>query len=364
MNEQQSAPMTEIASAYKISYHVEKMDAYLKGGRISPATLELDITSRCTRTCADCPSGRGADNHHLSLEFVGKLLLSLEGQTRGLLLTGGEPTMSPIFPEVLRLARERGFLDIAVVTNGALLHRERVAEALLSYASTIRLSAYDWDGGSFEEMAPILGKIEALRRRVDEAGSALKIGVSALTSTERAQTLVALAERVRAAGAHWIYFHPMCTGWGSNDLAQVNQAGVPETLAGYLSLLSHSNGFEAFVSASRYSSSELKFRGYHAAHFMLVVGADGLNYLAPEVKYHPDHVIADLGGEWSDDFLWQSPRIEKIRSVSSLSYKALRSRHRGVLYNDLIERIRGDELSAEERGMLEGPMRFRFPHIL
>ncbi|MEW6366320.1 MAG: radical SAM protein [Acidobacteriota bacterium] len=364
MNEQRLGPAAEIASAYKISYHSEKIAAYLKGDRIFPATLELDITSRCTRVCADCPSGRGGEGHNLSVGFVGKLLASLEGQTRGLLLTGGEPTMSPIFPDVLRLARERGFVDVAVVTNGSLLHQERVVEALVSYASTIRLSAYDWDGGVFEEMAPMLGKVEALRRRVDELGSALKIGVSALTSKDRAHVLPALAERVRSAGAHWIYFHPMCTGWGSNDLAQVNQAGVPETLAGYLSLLSRSNGFEAFVSKSRYSSSELKFHGYHAAHFMLVVGADGLNYLAPEVKYHPDHVIADLGNEPSENFLWESPRLEKIRPVSSMNYRALRSRHRGVLYNDLIERIRCDELSAEETGILEGPRKYRFPHIL
>ncbi len=49
-----------------------------------------------------------------------------------------------------------------------------------------------------------------------------------------------------------------------------------------------------FTSSDRYVDTGLSFDGYHAAHFLLVVGADGMNYLGAEVKYQPQYAIADL----------------------------------------------------------------------
>ena len=49
---------------------------------------------------------------------------------------------------------------------------------------------------------------------------------------------------------------------------------------------------------------ELRFSAYHAAHFLLVVGADGKNYLGAEVKYQPAFILWDLKNNWREDFLW------------------------------------------------------------
>jgi hypothetical protein len=108
----------------------------------------------------------------------------------------------------------------------------------------------------------------------------------------------------------------------------------------------------------------LKFNGYHAAHFLLVIGADGKNYLGPEVKYQPHHVIADLGVRWRDDFLWEEQRLVRANFVNSRTYPAIQSRHRGVLYNHFIEQLKRDEepaLTKLERASVRG---FLFPHIL
>lgn len=356
--------MFQIASAYKIAHHRARLDAYLKGEPIFPVTLELDITSRCTRICPDCPSSRGKRIFDLDGDFIDRLLASLEGQTQGLLLTGGEPTSSPRFAAVLALARTRGFREIAVVTNGTRLHRDDVLDALVSHASTIRISLYDWEAGTDVGWRTTLNRIEGLRARIDRTGSPLRIGVSALTSKDRAHLLPRIAESVRAAGAHWIYFHPACTGWDDGCPAQVDQDGVLESVDTYQKTLRPSAGFEALISRSRYSDTDICFSAYHAAHFLLVIGADGLNYLGPEVKYQPRYVLADATEGRCPDFLWRAERLGKIAAIKGDRYSAVKSRHRGVLYNDFVERIIDTRLTQEERSILRAPDSFLFPHIL
>ena len=350
--------MTEIASALKIAYHRSRLDEYLSGRPIFPVTLELDLTSSCTRFCSDCPSSRGKADQNLSFGFVQSLFMSLKGQTRGLLLTGGEPTMSPLFPRVLELARQCSFKEIAVVTNGSLLDRGAVAEALLKNASVIRVSLYDWSSKSCGGIASTLRRITSLRNAIERNGSSLQIGVSVLTSDKRAGVLGQLAASIRSAGAHWIYFHPKCTGWDLGSPDQVNQGGVLQAVQ-YCRTESPED-FGVYLSRSRYERDSLSFRGYHAGFFLLVIGADGKNYLAPEVKYQPRHVISDVIGEGVSDFLRGTARLKRMQSVDSRTYPALASRHRGVLYSNLIEQLK----SKENGNGLNGSPGFRYPHIL
>jgi GTP 3',8-cyclase len=348
--------VTEIASTRKITYHAEKLQAYLRGEPIFPATLELDLTSVCNRRCANCPSTTTLPAYSLSTDFVSRLFARLEGQTRGLLLTGGEPTLAHNFAETLALARTRGFRDVVVVTNGSFLGEEKIAQALLKHASAIRISLYDWNAKSCSGMAPTLKRIETLRSRIEREGSSLQIGVSALTSHENVAALNIVARAVASAGAHWVYFHPTCTKWELGTPVLMDQQGVLEQTTACRR--AQTDGFRAFVFSERYTSGEIEFEGYHTSHFLLVVGADGMNYLGAEVKYQPAHIIADVAGDWRDDFLWQSERLERIRAVNSRTFPAIGSRHRGILYNNLIEQMRQTDALPVTQDT------FLFPHIL
>jgi len=348
--------MVDVASAFKVAGHGDKITAYLNNEPIYPATLELDITSACTRECADCPSSRSRAHQNLSLDFIERLFDSLSGHTQGLLLTGGEPTMATAFPQVLAMARRYGFTNLAVVTNGSLLDSEKVAESLIAHATAVRVSSYDWSEESCDGLEPVLEKVTTLRGRIDESGSPLRIGVSALTSADRVPALDQVARATRSAGAHWIYFHPMCTEWRSGSPTRVDQTGVLGAIESCR--LENNSEFQVHVSPQRYVFDELVFNGYHAAHFLLVIGADGLNYLGAEVKYFPGYAIADVAGNWRRDFLWQPERLKRIAEVNHRNYRAINSRHRGVLYNHYIESLKHQ---AEER---REPTTFQFPHIL
>jgi len=354
--------MPQIASTFKIAYHKEKLESYLCNEFIFPVTLELDLTSACNRKCPNCPSTTNLPSYTLETNFIECLFSCLEGQTKGLLLTGGEPTMAANLPETLRMARRYGFVDVVVVSNGTFLDEENVANALLTDASAVRLSMYDWTTESSEGLYPTLNRIETLRSRIDREDSKLHIGVSALTSKENANALPALSQKALSAGAHWIYFHPLCTKWDTGSPIRVDQRGVLNRIEECQ--VSQLDGLGVFVFHDRYKESKIEFNGYHATHFLLVVGADGMNYLGAEVKYHPQHIIADVAGNWSKDFLWEKQRLQRIKAVNSEIYPAIGSRHRGVLYNDLIEQLMQLGQGTSDKWFSFLKDEFLYPHIL
>lgn len=354
--------MPDIASAFKIVYHQDKLESYLSNESVFPVTLELDLTSVCNRKCPSCASTTNLPSYNLETHFIEGLFSRLEGQTQGLLLTGGEPTMAPDFPEVLHMARRYGFIDVAVVTNGTFINEEKVAGALLTDASAVRLSLYDWSAECCEGMDPTLKRIETLRSRIDREGSRLQIGVSALTSRENANVLGVVSQKAQGAGAHWIYFHPLCAKWDTGSPLRVDQEGVLNRIGECQTV--QSNGFRVFVCRDRYDETKIEFNGYHAAHFLLVVGADGMNYLGAEVKYQRRHIIANLTHHWTPDFLWQNQRLQRIQRVNSRTYPAIGSRHRGVLYNHLIEQFVPLGRKAPDKFPPISKDTFLFPHIL
>lgn len=82
------------------------------------------------------------------------------------------------------------------------------------------------------------------------------------------------------------------------------------------------------------------------------------------MKYQPQHAIADLAGQWYDGFLWQKQRLKRIQSVNSKTYPAIDSRHRGMLYNDLIEKLMKRNRDDLDVMLTMSPNGFMFPHIL
>jgi MoaA/NifB/PqqE/SkfB family radical SAM enzyme len=349
-----------VGSHAKVAVHRQRIETYLKTGKIYPVSLELDLTSRCNRDCADCPSTRASANHFLDWEFVNTLLTRLEGHTRGLLLTGGEPTLSPLFDRVLALAREKGFENIALVTNGARLEDPAIYEALLTHGSTIRLSLYDFRGGKCGGGIESLGKIRWLRDSIDRKNSRLQIGVSILTDESRLEILSDQVRQVIEAGAHWIYFHPLCRGWGRGAPQMTPQGRVTDILESLKN--DYEESIRLYYTPDRYRDYPLNWEHYHGAHFLMIVGADKKNYLSAELKYQPDHIIADLGDDLPENFLWEPERLERLNAYNSRTYPALGSRHRGSLYSDFIHRLKTRPDIYRE--FQNTRYRAEFPHIL
>lgn len=352
-----------IFATSKVSLHQERINAYLKGERIYPITVELDLTQCCTRDCPECPyrSSRTA-GLTLQLPFLEKLFGILGRHTPGLVLSGGEATFVPHFPETVKLAREKGFREIAVISNGTRLHIPEVQDALLEYVTSIRISMYDWQDGDSASFDAILKKIDLLRNRVAREGSKLEIGASMLTRSEWANRIKPTGLKVLQSGVDWLYFHPFCIDWDKGSPTKADQAGVLEAI----SELEAESPARASIQVpyERYLTIPLHFNKLHGAHFLIQIGADGINYAGPECKYHEEYALLDLNTDLTEDFLWHEERIARIERINSGNYRVIGTKHRPPMFSDYIEK----EIQAMEAGnncsQKAGRADFLYPSII
>lgn len=352
------APPIRMVSERKVFRHRDKVAAFLAGEPIFPVTLELGLTTACDRSCPDCPSRKGTPGLFLAAEKAERLFSLCRGRTFGAILTGGEPTLHPGFGAILAAARKNDIRDLVVISNGSRLDRREVAEPLLRHASAVRVSVYDWQEEAPAATSPTLERIARLRDEIERTGSRLEIGTSLLTRGAGGEILPRAAAAFRAAGAHWLYLHPTCVAVPEGT----SRARGQERLQAALEACRREQapGFAVHFLDRRFASAPVAFRGYHAAHFVMVVGADGDNYLSSETKYQPRYRIA-AGSEYHDDCFFQGgERRRRIAAVGSDDYPAGGSRNRGVLYSHVLEEAKRDGAAArllEERDFL-------FPHIL
>jgi MoaA/NifB/PqqE/SkfB family radical SAM enzyme len=89
------------------------------------ANVFLHVLTRCNLRCRHCyinPEQHG--RRRIPLARMERWLAALAGRSPGanLVLLGGEPTLHPDLPQVVRRARQLGFASITIDTNGYLFH--------------------------------------------------------------------------------------------------------------------------------------------------------------------------------------------------------------------------------------------------
>jgi hypothetical protein len=352
-----------IFASSKISAHQERIDAYLEGKNIHPITVELDLTQCCTRNCDSCPySVARAQGQTLQLPFLEKLFSILGPNTPGLVLSGGEATLVPHFPETVKLARAKGFKEIAVISNGTRLDVPEVRNALMEFVTSIRVSMYDWHESDSEDFIASLRRIERLRKSIDREGSSLEIGVAMLTRTEWVPRLKPVGLQVLQAGVDWLYFHPFCIDWETDRPVQADQRGVLDAIEDLKQAVPAGSNIQ--VPAERYSLKPLYFEALHGSHFLIQIGADGINYAGPECKYHPEYALLNLNEYLEPDFLWQEKRINRLREINSSNYRVIGTKHRPPVFSDFIERLIQVKKGHVENLPVDIHTKFLYPDIV
>ena len=97
--------------------------------RYSPFLAQLVIIRRCNLSCSYC-SEYDKVSDPIAAEILEKRLRKLKSLgTFGISLTGGEPTLHPQLPSLIRTCRELGFFRTGMISNGFLLRPELI-EAL------------------------------------------------------------------------------------------------------------------------------------------------------------------------------------------------------------------------------------------
>jgi len=116
----------------------------------------VPITSACNLDCPICYTvNKNEDAHMLSEADFAKILAHLQQQHDEIDIinfTGGEPTMHPGLPVLLRMARAAGIRRLTISTNGIKLKNERYVEELAAADARIVLSLDTFDPAVDQKM--------------------------------------------------------------------------------------------------------------------------------------------------------------------------------------------------------------------
>lgn len=148
----------------KIAWHQERVEAWERGERIAPVTIDMALTRACNYGCHFCyamlqENDRSVINQPIIYDFLEDCAeIGVKGIS---LVSDGESTISPVFVDTVTRGSELG-LSMATGTNGFVLTRRRLEEVLphLTYLR-INISA-----GEKDRYAEIMGVKEKWFDRV------------------------------------------------------------------------------------------------------------------------------------------------------------------------------------------------------
>jgi uncharacterized radical SAM superfamily Fe-S cluster-containing enzyme len=109
-------------------------------------TIMINVTERCNYTCPICFSESGAAREDMTLEKLRALLPEPpQGHVPNIVFVGGEPTIHPELPAMIRFIVDRGYIP-RLVTNGSRLLKTGYLQSL--YEAGLRWIVLQFDGFS------------------------------------------------------------------------------------------------------------------------------------------------------------------------------------------------------------------------
>ncbi|MDD5440282.1 MAG: radical SAM protein, partial [Candidatus Omnitrophica bacterium] len=121
-----------VLDGHKLLWHRERVEAWLRGERIAPITMDCALTRACTYKCIYC-YGTLQENEErpMTRDVIFRFLddAAAIGVKAVSFVSDGESTCSPHFYDAVLRGKQNG-LDMAVGTNGILLKKERLEEIL------------------------------------------------------------------------------------------------------------------------------------------------------------------------------------------------------------------------------------------
>lgn len=311
---------------HKLHYHPDRVADFLAGRLVWPLYAEVSPTSVCNHRCRFCnfnylghaarrlPDGRMPE---LMDEFAAAGIKAV------VFAGAGEPSLHPDTFPALRRAGELG-LDAAMSTNGALLQDDQ----LRSMAELLVWTRFSVNGGTPEayaaaqgarpeDLEKALANIGGLARHKAATRSAITIGAQCVLTPENKHTIVALARRVKEAGADYFsvkHFYPHA----DNPYQPVMAFRTPEfmrELAAAADELSGA-GFRMVVRDVGSLEQKRPYRQCHGLPFIVYVREDGMLHTCFS---HQDDTATGVGSLLEHDFaaLWHSTgREAAIRHIN------------------------------------------------
>jgi MoaA/NifB/PqqE/SkfB family radical SAM enzyme len=277
-----------------------------------PVSVELSLTYRCNLACGFCSDqGVRKGRDLLSPRMLRGLFRDLaKGGTRGVTIEGGgEPTLSPHFPEAVGLAASEG-LGLGLITNGLAPFPKGLDPGLYGRFQWIRVSLDASDEGGFlaikgaKGFARTLDNIGLLAERAE--GAVIGVGYVLTSQNSDPDKLFALCARLKAMGTvSYLSIRPVV------DHPELEAAGSLDPEAGPLAALRQlsGDGFRVDLHALSDNAPAGNLSLPCVAHGLsAVIGAEGNVWLCGRLNADPS--FSPMGNLASETFgdIWAGER--------------------------------------------------------
>jgi uncharacterized radical SAM superfamily Fe-S cluster-containing enzyme len=224
----------------------------------------VNVTNNCNMTCDACLSGSQLGREEAYV--AGRRLLAALPETRRLgfaphvVFFGGEPTMHPELPDMIRSARARGYVP-RLATNGLRLRDER-------YANRLAQAGLQWIFLHFDSLDDALNRklrgqpmLDACTEAIASAHAAgMKVQLGATVHRENLGELAELLRFARKHGVFWVSLYPVAEVERYGSTGPVFLTEVVDALA---EQTSGQIGRDDFVAAARLWSRLFRSTGRH-----------------------------------------------------------------------------------------------------
>lgn len=153
-----------ILDGTKIAWHEDRVNAWMRGERVAPITIDMALTRACNYACHYCyamlqENDRKTINQKVIYDFLEDCAeIGVKGIS---LVSDGESTISPVFVDTIVKGSQLG-ISMAVGTNGMVLN-ERKLEEILPHLTYLRINI---SAGEPKRYAEIMGVKEEWFHRV------------------------------------------------------------------------------------------------------------------------------------------------------------------------------------------------------
>jgi MoaA/NifB/PqqE/SkfB family radical SAM enzyme len=144
-----------ILDGTKIAWHKDRIEAWQRGERIAPITIDMSLTRACNFGCGYCyamlqENDRQVIDQKVIYDFLEDCAeIGVKGIS---LVSDGESTISPVFVDTIVRGSELG-ISMAVGTNGFVLTKEKL-ETILPHLTYLRVNI---SAGERARYAEIMG---------------------------------------------------------------------------------------------------------------------------------------------------------------------------------------------------------------
>lgn len=315
-----------IIDGTKIGWWKDRVEAWNRGERVAPITMDIAWTRRCNAACDFCAAKTQASAspsldipRDVAFQFIDD---AAEIGVKGIsLISDGESTLAEYYSESIERMSERG-IKVGLGTNGIAFDKEQL-ERILPHVSYLR---FNFSAGERKRYSEIMGVKEPLYDKVIEnIGHALEVVRSGRASTninmnlvsdpKDADQLLPFAKLAKELGVHYaVIKHCFVDDDGMLQVKTEDYPKVVDKMKECESLSSADGSFRVVAKWNRIGEgSKRHYSRCYGPQFILQMSGNGL--IAPcgpyfNEKYKAFHIGNITRERFADMF--RGPRYQEV----------------------------------------------------